>query len=324
MKVLITEATGFVGSHLAERLLKNGHEVACLIRNVSNPGWLEGLDIKFIEGDCSNKASISECLSGFDYIFHLSGLTKTNFKDDFHTLNMRGTENIINMIVKKNPNIKRFVYLSSLAAFGPKVNDYMPTEEQEPHPVSDYGASKLNGENTVLKYSDTLPITILRPSAVYGPRDRHMFLLFKYIKRGLLPYSGDGYTSLIYIDDLIDAIILTGEKENAIGKIYFISDGVIYSNEEIIKEIANVLNARPLKIKIPKTILSTIGFFNERISIRIGKSAIINRDKIKELVYKDWVCDITRAKNDLCFKPEVGIKEGIKWTADWYKIHKWL
>ncbi|MEF9475350.1 MAG: NAD(P)-dependent oxidoreductase [Candidatus Mariimomonas ferrooxydans] len=324
MKVLITGATGFIGSHLAERLLKKGHEVACLTRKVFNPGWLEGLDIKFIEGDCSDKDSISNCLSGYDYVFHLSGLTKTNLKDDFYTVNTRGTENIINMIVKKNPTIKRFVYLSSLAAFGPKVNDNMPIEDQEPRPVSDYGTSKLNGENAVLKYSDTIPITILRPSAVYGPRDRHMFLLFKYIKRGFLPYPGEGCTSLIYVDDLIDAIILTGEKENAIGKIYFISDGVIYSNEEIIKEIANVLNVRPLKIKLPRTVLSTIGFFSEKISTIIGESAIINRDKIKELSYKDWVCDITKAKNDLCFKPEIGIKEGIKWTADWYKIHKWL
>lgn len=324
MKALITGATGFIGSHLVEKLLKKGYEITCLTRKVTSTGWLEGLDIKFIEGNCSNKNSLDNYVNGYDYIFHLSGLKKTNSRDDFYSVNTRGTENIINAIVKKNPNIKRFVYLSSLAAFGPKVNDSMPTEEQEPHPVSDYGNSKLNGENAILKYSDIIPISILRPSVVYGPRDREIFLLFKLIKRGFLPFWGDGYTSLMYVDDLIDAIILTVENEISIGKTYFISDGVIYSNEDIIKEIASVLHVRPLKIKLPRRILPTIGFFGERISKIMGKDTMINRDKIKELMYSDWVCDITKAKNDLCFQPKVGIKEGIKWTADWYRIHKWL
>lgn len=324
MKALITGATGFIGSHLVEKLFKGGYEVSCLVRKTSDLKWLEGIDVKLIEGDCSDKDSLYNCVNSYDYIFHLGGLIKTNLKDDFYSVNTRGTENIINATVKKNPNIKRFVYLSSLSAFGPKINDNMPTEEQKPHPVSDYGTSKLMGEDAVLKYRNMVPISILRPTVVYGPRDKQLFLLFKLIKKGFLPYWGDGSISLIYVDDLIDAIILTVEKESAAGKIYFISDGVIYSNEEIINEIASVLHVRPLKIKLPRTVLPTIGFFGERISKLMGKSTIISRDKIKELMYSDWVCDITKAKNDLCFKPKVGIKEGIKWTADWYRIHKWL
>ncbi len=324
MKALITGATGFIGSHLVEKLLLKGFEVTCLTRKASNPGWLQGLDLKLVEGDCSDNDFLCRCLNGYDYVFHLSGLTKASSMADFYLVNTKGAENIINAVVKKNPNIKRFVYLSSLSAFGPKVDASMPTEKQTPYPVSDYGNSKLNAEKAVLKYSDVIPISIIRPSAVYGPRDREIFLLFKFIKRGVLPYWGNGHTSLIYIDDLIDAITLTIEKDLAVGNIYFISDGIAYSNEEIIKEISSTLHARPLKIKIPRKVLPTIGFFGERFSMITGKSSMINRDKIKELRYADWLCDITKAKNELCFEPKIGIKEGIKWTADWYRIHKWL
>jgi nucleoside-diphosphate-sugar epimerase len=324
MKALITGATGFIGSHLAEKLLKRGYEVSCLVRGTSNHRWLEGLDIKLIEGDCSVKDSLNRCVKGYDYIFHLAGLTKACCKDDFYSVNTKGTENIIEAVRRCNEGVKRFVYLSSLSAFGPRVNSNLPSENHKPHPVSDYGKSKLKGEEAVLKYSDTLPVSILRPAAVYGPRDREFFLFFKLIKSGFLPYWGNGYTSLIYVDDLIDAIILAVEKEESVGKTYFISDGIVYANSEIVNEIASAIGVKVYKIRLPKSFLPTIGFFGEGISKIMGKSTMINRDKVKEFMYTDWICDITKAKNDLCFEPKVGIKVGIKWTADWYRIHKWL
>ncbi|HDZ61892.1 MAG TPA: NAD(P)-dependent oxidoreductase [Nitrospirae bacterium] len=324
MKALVTGATGFIGSHLVEKLLGQGYEVACITRNASDAGWIKNLDINLIEGDCSDKALLNRCVSGYDYIFHLSGLTKTSSKEEFYAVNETGAGNIIEAVAKKNPNIRRFVYLSSLSAFGPRVDDPVPSEDHEPHPVSDYGSSKLGGEHAVLRFSNDIPVSILRASAVYGPRDKEFLLLFKMIKRGLLPYWGNGSTSMVYIDDLINAIILAVKDENAVGKIYFISDGVIYSNSEITAEMASAIHATPLKIRISKKILPTIGFFGNKISKITGISSMINSDKIKELMYDDWVCDIAKAKRDLCFEPKISLKEGIKWTADWYRIHKWL
>lgn len=324
MKALITGATGFIGSHLVEELFKRGYKVTCLVRKTSDTKWLEGLDTEIIEGDCAVKNSLNHCVKGQDYIFHLAGLTKTRCKDDFYSANTKGTENIIEAVRQSNPEIKRFVYLSSLSAFGPRNSDGIPDENIEPHPVSDYGMSKLMSEAAILKYSDIIPVTILRPSAVYGPRDKEFFLFFKCIKKGLLPYWGNGYTSLIYVDDLINALFLTIENEKAVGNVYFISDDVIYTNNDIIEEIASALNVRVFKIKIPKPILPTISFFSEGISKITGKSTMINRDKIKEIMHTDWVCDVTKAKNDISFQPKVGIKKGIQWTADWYRIHKWL
>jgi len=323
MKALITGAAGFIGSHLAQELYKRGYEVSCLVRRTSNLKWLEGHDIKLVEGDCSDKESMNRCVRGYDYVFHLAGLTKAHCKKDFYTVNTNGTENIIKAVSKNNPGIKKFVYLSSLSAFGPMRNNILPCESHAPHPVSDYGRSKLKGEYVVLGYCNIIPVTILRPSIVYGPRDKEFFLFFKIVNKGFLPCL-KGHTSLIYIDDLVNAIILSAEKVNSAGETYFVSDGGIYSNNDIIAEIASALNVKGLKIKLPKTVLQTIGFLGEGISKIIGNSLMINRDKIKEIMYPDWVCDISKVKNDFGFEPRVGIKKGVKWTADWYRIHKWL
>ncbi len=324
MKVLITGASGFIGSHLAENLLSGGCEVSCLVRNASARRWLEGLSVQRISGDCSDKESLNN-LRDFEYVFHLSGLTKSNCKEDFYTVNTKATENIIDAVVKNNPRIKRFVYMSSLSAFGPNLNGKLVSEDRSPCPVSDYGKSKLLGEEAVLKYKDIIPVSILRPTAVYGPRDSEMFLLFKFVNTGFLPYWGETRISLVYIEDLIKALRLTAEKEEAIGETFFISDGMTYSNVEIIDEIASALQkARVIKLRLPKTILPVMGAIGDGLSKITNRTTMINRDKIKELMHTDWRCDISNAKNKLGFTPKVGIKEGIKWTADWYKIHRWL
>jgi nucleoside-diphosphate-sugar epimerase len=324
MKALITGATGFIGSHLAERLSTSGCDVSCLVRDTSSLKWLDSVNVKLVQGDCCDLKTLKDAVRGNDYIFHLAGLTKTNKVEEFYSVNSRGTEKLMKAVFETNTKIKRFVYLSSLAAAGPSINSRPPVETGNPGPISDYGRSKLGGEQNVLKFSSTIPVSILRPSAVYGPRDRQFYLIFKMIKKKIMPYWGKGRTSLIYVDDLIDALFLSIEKESAIGKIYHISDGIKYSNDDIIDGISSVLDTRVIKIKVPRAVLPVIGFLGERISRISGKNSLINNDKIKELKYSDWTCDIDLSKADLNFEPQVRLKEGIKWTADWYRIHKWL
>ncbi|RJQ49754.1 MAG: NAD-dependent epimerase/dehydratase family protein [Nitrospiraceae bacterium] len=324
MKALVTGATGFIGSHLAAALSKRGYKVTCLVRKTSNLTWLDGVDVRLIEGDCSDRNSLDACVRGQDYIFHLAGLTKAVSREHFYAVNAKGTENLIEAASETAPGIKRFLYLSSLSAFGPRIGGSLPTEDETPHPVSEYGKSKLNGEYAVLKYASSIPATILRPSVVYGPRDKDFFLLFKSIGRGFTPYWGDGRTSLLYVDDLVEGVILAAESEIAAGKTYFISDGGVYSNSEIISGISSALGVKTVRVRIPKSLLSVIGFFSDGISKITGENIIINSDKIREIMYPEWVCDVTRAKKDLNFQPAVDMKKGIIWTADWYRIHKWL
>ena len=320
MKALVTGATGFIGSHLCEELIKRGYEVTCLSRQASNLKWIENLDIKLVHGDCTNIESLFNVVAGFDYVFHLAGLTKARSGDKFFCINSKGTENLMKAVTERNPGVKRFIYLSSLAAAGPSSNGEPVKENSSPSPVSNYGRSKLEGENAVLKYKSMIPVTILRPPAVYGPRDKDMLVLFKMIRKGFFFDLGKCYYSLLYVDDLVRAIITTAENKEAEGKIYFLSDDKIYTGGEIAMEISSALDVSATPLKIPKFVMPFFAFISERIN----KQGIINRDRIKDFRHSHWICDAEKARKEIGFIPRVGMKEGIKWTADWYRIHRWL
>jgi len=200
LKVLLTGATGFIGSHLAEALLKKNYEVYCIVRNPAKLRFLQGLDVKIIQADCSDKNSLDKINWEFDYIFNLSGITKASHPEEFFQSNYIGTKNLIEIVVERCTQLKRFIHVSSLAAAGPCKNGIPVTEDTEPSPVSEYGKSKLLGEQAILYYKNHIPITIIRPPAVYGPKDIDFLAFFKMIKAGLVFYLTDGlYLSLIHI-----------------------------------------------------------------------------------------------------------------------------
>jgi nucleoside-diphosphate-sugar epimerase len=321
MKALVTGATGFIGSHLAEELVKRGYAVTCLVRKTSNLRWIEGLDTALVYGDCEERESLNGLPPDFDYVFHLAGLTKAKRDEDFFCANVKGTENLLKAVSARMPDLKRFVYMSSLAAIGPSRDSSPLTEDSEPRPVSNYGRSKLQGEGVVMEYKGVLPVNIIRPPAVYGPRDRDFYVLFRMLKKGFYPYWGKCYYSMLYVDDLVSGLIAAAGSKDAEGKIYFLSDRKVYSSDELTGEMINVLNTRAVKMRIPKAVMSVIA----NISERLGKwPSIINSDKLRELGYSHWICSSSKAEREFGFVPKVTIKEGIKWTADWYRIHQWL
>jgi len=333
MKVLVTGATGFIGSHLVEALAGRGYSVRCLVRPSSDLRWIETLlspskvtdfpgvsSVELFYGDCQDIKSLRGAVEDCDYVFHLAGLTKTVEEDDFFAVNVKGTENIVNALVERGGILKRFIFLSSLAAVGPSPNGTPVTESTEPRPVSFYGKSKLEAECVVYGARDKIPVTIIRPPAVYGPRDRDFYLLFKMIKRGIFPYWGKITYSLVYVDDLINGILFSMMKESAVGKTYFISDSNIYTNEDIASEIAGIFERSLTKLRIPKAVMPLFAGISEKFN----KGGIINRDKIRELHHPCWTCDSTLAAKELGYKTTVTLKEGIKWTADWYRINRWL
>ncbi len=321
MKALVTGATGFIGSHLVEELIKRGYGVTCLARKGSNLKWIEGLDATIFYGDCEDESSLRGIPEDFDYVFHLAGLTKARKEEDFFCVNVKGTENLLRGVSARAPGLKRFIHLSSLAASGPSRNGTPLTETSEPKPVSSYGKSKLESEAVAEKYKKKIPLTIIRPPAVYGPRDRDFFVLFKMLKKGFYPYWGKCYYSLLYVDDLVRGVIAAAEAKEAEGGIYFLSDGHVYSNEDIVREISTVLSKKIVKMRMPKSLLKLLVEIGESFG---KKSSIINSDKLRELNHFHWTCNSSKAEKDFNFIPKVMIKEGIKWTADWYRIHQWL
>src|SRR5208283_4741116 len=320
MKALVTGATGFIGSHLTNALVNKGFTVTCLVRNTSNISYLEDLNVRLVRGDCSRKESLYEAVAGVDYVFHLAGLTKACSEEAFVDANVKGTGNMLRAVLERNSGVKRFVYMSSLAAAGPSSDGVPLKEDCSAVPVSLYGKSKLAGEQLVLSHMNDVPVVVIRPPAVYGPRDKDMLVFFKMVKAGVAPVWGACHYSFIYIEDLIHGILLSAMDQNAGGELFFMSDGVIYSSDDIIDAIADAVQKRPVKLKIPRFILSVAGLISERS----GKASIINADKIRELKHLNWVCDMSKAEKRLKFEPQVKIKEGARWTFDWYRIHQWL
>lgn len=320
MKALITGATGFIGSHLTAALICQGLDVACLVRNTSSLKYLEGLNIKTVIGDCTDIESLSVAVKDVDYIFHLAGLTKACSEEDYYNVNVKGTENIVKATIENNPGIKRFFYLSSLAAVGPSYDGKPLSEDCEQRPVSLYGRTKLEGEKIVYGNRGNLPVTIVRPPVVYGPRDRDLLVFFKMVKFGVIPYWGKCYYSFLYVDDLINGIILAALSEGAVGEIFFMTDGNIYSSDDIIDAISDAFQKRPVRLNVPKFVMPALGFIAEKAR---GLS-IISTDRLRDMKYSHWICDTSKAMNILKFEPKVKIKEGARWTADWYRINQWL
>ncbi|MDA8084820.1 MAG: NAD-dependent epimerase/dehydratase family protein [Nitrospiraceae bacterium] len=320
MKVLLTGATGFIGSHLAEALVERGYQVTCLTRKTSSLRWIGHLDLEYIHADLGDPHSYAEKLHEFGIIFHLAGLTKAAREEDFFSVNYGGTVSLLQAVEAGNPGMRRFVHVSSLAAAGPSLDGRPVDESTPPRPVSAYGRSKLKAEDAVRAAGGKIPFTIVRPPAVYGPRDTDFLMMFKTIRRGFFPFWGISTYSLLHVTDVVRGIIMAAEAETAAGKTFFLSDHMVYTNEDIAREIGAALGSKPLRLPIPRAIFPIVGYIGQKID----KKGIINRDRILDFSYTNWTCDPSRAERELGYTAIKMLREGIKWTAEWYRTHQWL
>jgi dihydroflavonol-4-reductase len=325
-KVLVTGANGFVGSHLVEGLLDKDYQVRCLVRKTSNLKWLSNLKVEYVYGDISIKDSLKDVVREVGIIVHSAGLTKAKNREEYFKANAEGTQNLAEACLEVNPKLQRFIYISSQAASGPG-EDERPKDETAPcRPVSHYGESKLEGEKIVLSYSSKIPVTIIRPPAVYGPRDTDMLGFFKVAKSGFRISFGKGesYISLVYVKDLADGIILSAENPQAVGQIYFIADDRVYSWREAFTIIAGAMNKKTVPLKIPKSIVFFLAFLSENFCRLLGKTPALNVQKAKEITQRYWGLDVSKAKTDLGFVPGYPLNKGAAETVKWYQENGWL
>lgn len=326
MKALVTGGTGFIGSHLTEALIAKGVHVRCLLRKTSNLKWLTGLPIEFVHGDCNDENSLEKAVRGVDWVFHLAGVTKAIKEETYFEVNGLGTENLIRACLENNPLLQKFIYVSSQAAAGPSRNGFNKKESDPCEPVSFYGRSKRAGEEWVLTHAHQLPVLILRPSVVYGPRDKDVFAFFKCLSRRIqpCPVGPDQHLSLCYVKDIVRGILLAAETQTKSGEIFFLSDGKDYRMEEIGDIIAQAMGITAFRIRVPRKMIWGIACLSEYFSKFSGRPSLLNKDKAEEMIQKDWVCDVTKAKTLLGFEPGVPLSEGARLTFEWYKKEKWL
>jgi len=323
LKALVTGGTGFIGSHLVEALLHRGVDVRCPLRKSSDLRWLKGLPIEFVRGDCNDRAALGEMVKGVDWVFHLAGTTKAVREETFFEVNGSGTENLIHACLENNPRLQKFVYVSSQAAAGPCCDGGRKGESDPCEPVSLYGKSKRMGEELALAHTEGIPLIILRPAGVYGPRDKDFYALFKWISKRINPCFS-GKVSLCYVQDVVQALLLAAECGMKSGEIFFLADGTDYTMREIGDAFARAMGITPVSIPIPNWLLLGVASLSDRLSVLSQKPRLISRGMAEQMVRKDWTCDITKAKTMLGFQPQFQLAQGARLTYEWYKNQKWL
>lgn len=331
MKILITGASGFIGSFIVEEALRRGMETWAAVRATSSRKYLSDERIHFIELDFSSSEKIENALRGheFDYVVHAAGATKCLRAADFFTINTQGTMNLVNAILRLRMPLKRFVYMSSLSVFG-AIRERQPyseiREDDVPKPNTAYGRSKLQAEKFLDSIGTEFHYVILRPTGVYGPREHDYFLLAQSIKNHLdfsVGFRRQDIT-FVYVQDVVQAIFLSLDHARD-GRKFFLSDGNVYSSADFSDLVHDALGSPWwFRIKSPLWLLKAITSAGELISHVTGKMTALNKDKYNILRQRNWRCNIEPAMDELGYHARVDLKKGVDLTIKWYKENGWI
>ncbi|GHU61318.1 NAD-dependent dehydratase [Bacteroidia bacterium] len=316
--ILITGANGFIGSFLTEKALESDRQVWAGIRTSSNREYLRDARIAFIElnyGDKENlKQQITEHVAAFgkwDYIVHNAGITKCLNPSDFDKVNFLYTQHFVEALQESNTVPDKFIYMSSLSV----------TSDEE----TAYGSSKLKAEQFLHSIPD-FPYLIIRPTGVYGPKDKDYYLMLKMIRSGwdITAGSEPQQLTFIYVKDLAKAVFLALESQE-IRKTYCISDGQVYSDEEFTRIAKSALGKkRVIRLRVPLFILKTVSTIAEMIAKLTKKPSTLNRDKYKIMKQRDWTCDSNPIRQDTGFTADYNLELGIRECVAWYRAQSWL
>ncbi|WP_255563474.1 NAD-dependent epimerase/dehydratase family protein [Mucilaginibacter rivuli] len=326
-RVLITGASGFVGFHLVNEALKNNLEVYAAVRKSSDIRHLRELGIQFTYLNFNNLESLVKELEDkqYSYIVHAAGATAAKTQADYNHVNADYTYNLALAATKANIKLKKFVFLSSLAALGPlQDTGSIIHDDTTPNPVTAYGKSKLLAEEQ-LNQLPSLPLIILRPTAVYGPRDKDIFIILKKFSQGLEPYIGNipQKLSFVYVKDL--AKVTVSSLFSAIAnKTYNISDGRAYDRYALANYSKQILNKKTLKIHLPLSIVRALAGFLEKVYANSKFTPALNIEKLNELTAPNWVCDIEHARQDLGYQPGHDLLTGLTESFQWYRANHWI
>lgn len=324
-KVLVTGASGFVGSHVVQALQGHVEVVRAMVRETSETGELQRAGVKLCVGSLDDGEALRRAVSGVDAVIHLAALTHARTENELQRVNAGGTAALLQAIHEAEDAPLRFVYLSSLAAAGPSTDARPITTEDAPRPLTAYGRSKLAGEVAVRQRSNDVETITLRAPAVYGPGDRELLRFFKMAKLGALPIPGgpDRPLQLIHVQDLARGLVDAVKSEGLRGT-YNVADAHSYMWRDVCRMIGDAVGTMPVFIPVPQTAIAFAAAVSETITTALGGSTMFNRDKVRELLAAGWLCETESARNAFGFEARIKLADGLRATADWYRNKGWL
>lgn len=315
--VFLTGATGFVGSHIAEALVRGGFRVRCSIRTTSDTRWLRGLPVETTSIDLSSRVSLAESLEGVTHVVHAAGITRASHEYEYFSVNAEVTEILAAAAVRAS--IRRFVLISSLAARGP---------DGARGPASAYGASKLESERrlrAVVESGGTLEPRVLRPGGVYGPRDRDLLPLFQVARSGFIPVPrGVGRLQPVYASDVATAVLQALDVQWSEGGPFHLGGPEVHTWEEIAEALGAAIGRPVRPVRVPAALFLAAGTMSELAALIRRRAPDLDRRRARDLTRLDWTCELGPVEQELGWRPEVSLRQGLAEAADWYREAGWL
>jgi nucleoside-diphosphate-sugar epimerase len=327
----VTGSHGFIGSHLVETLVAQGIRVRRLVRAEStrelpaiSGGAIEQVVVDYDDARTLRRQGV---LDDADYVFHVAGVTKGVSQREFDAGNVVPTKRLLSVLSTHPGKLERFVFVSSQAAAGPASALDAPRDESQPdEPIEEYGRSKLEAERVITSHGENVPFTIVRPSAVYGPRDRDFLTIFKQAVRGvgLYPASRDRYLSVIHVRDVVRGIIAAATSGQSLGRTYFLTAEPPVSWRDVYAAVAEAIGKPISEINIPQPLVDAAGLLGDVAAWVTGSAGLVTRQKIALSKAEYWVCSGAAAARDFGFRPGIGLREGMRETYRWYSENGWV
>jgi 2-alkyl-3-oxoalkanoate reductase len=320
---VVTGGSGFVGSHLVDDLLARGVRVRAVVRGTSSRRWLTGKPVEFADSSLDDAAGLRRAVEGADWVVHAAGLIRARNAAEFHECNVAGTGRLL--APSRDASVKRFVFVSSQAAAGPSRDGRPVAEDQPPHPVSTYGETKRLAEELVMRERDRMAVTVIRPPAVYGPRDTAILRVFTLAKRHIQPVLRSGGSfSMIHVEDLASAVGMALSREGAAGEVFFAAEPDRTDYDELGALVRAALGTWTVRVAIPRWAMMGIALGAEGLCRVTGVAPLLTREKLREISAGDWICSSAKIRERLGWSPRVPLAAGIQATADWYRAAGWL
>ncbi len=312
---------------MAELLVEKGWEVVCPVRNMSDLRNLKGIPARVIPlADVGSEIGNKE---GFDYVIHLAGATRARDYQGYRKANVESTRRLLELFSNPaiNSHIKRFVLVGSQAACGPSPNDGTPVTESDPLcPVSLYGRSKREAEEVALSFADRVPVTIIRPPTVFGPRDTDVLEVFKCTRYRLAPCLAgpDRMISVIYVEDLVEGILVAALASKSRGEVYFLANPKPVIWREFTLQVARIAGCRSITLRVPLFAMRVAALAGDLLGKVRKTPPLFRSEKLEEIRQIAWVCSPEKASRDLLWRPGTPLSVAIEKTLGWYRAHGWI